>query len=175
MNRRVRRLLSLLAIGCLCVVGSFSWSPPAASAQGLDLCDLLGGTYCPPGGGNGEVTCTSAAPVGGVGTCTVSNVEVGDHLVAKLVCGDFSATIFDGAVTAVPLVFSFEVPDGAPLGSCTIQINGASLPFTVIGGESLARTGSDVGPLLGIGAGLMAVGIAAAFSARRRLRSAQPV
>jgi hypothetical protein len=172
-ERHTRRLLAALAVGCLCAVLSFSWSPPAASAQGLDLCDLLGGSYCPPGGGNAEITCTSSAPVGGTVTCTVGNVAVGDQIVARLVCGDYSATVFDGTVTEVPLVFSFDVPDGAPLGSCTIQVNGASIPFTVIG-ESLARTGSDVGPLLGIGAGLVAVGLAAAYAARRRL-STTPV
>ena len=170
MERRRRRLGAALAVGCLLAVLSFSWSPPAANAQGLDLCDLLGGSYCPPNSGNGDISCTSSAPVGGTGTCTVGNVAVGDQLVARLVCGDYSATIFDGTVTEVPLVFSFDVPDGAPLGSCSILVNGASIPFTVIG-ASLARTGSDVGPLLGIGAGLVAVGIAAAYAARRRVTS----
>lgn len=174
MARIARRLLAALAVGCLCVLGSFAWSPSSADAQGLDLCDLLGDPYCPADSGSGAITCTGSAPVGGTATCDVGNVNVGDSIVATLVCGDYSATVFDGTVTAVPFSFSFAVPADAPLGSCTISLNGAALPFSVVSGD-LARTGSDVGPMIGIGGGLLAVGIAAALGARRRLRTAAPV
>ncbi len=175
MARIARRVLAALAIGTLFVVGAFSWTPaPAGAAQGLDLCDLLGDPYCPPDTGNGSITCTGSGAPGSSGTCTVGNVDVGDDITATLVCGDYSATVFSGTVTEVPFTFAFQVPDDAPVGNCTIQVAGASLPFSVVT-SSLARTGSDTAPLLAIGGGLVAVGLAAAFGAKRRMRTAEPV
>ena len=63
------------------------------------------------------------------------------------------------------------MPDGTPIGSCTIQVAGASLPLAITG-TSLARTGSDIGPAIGIGAALIALGAAAAYGARRRTQQA---
>lgn len=171
MARIARRLLAALAIGTLFVVGAFSWSPPSASAQGLDLCDLLGDPYCPPDVGGGDITCSGAAPVGGTGSCSVGGVDVGDDVTATLTCGsDYSAVVFQGTVTEVPFSFSFDVPADAPAGPGTISVAGATFPFECTG-AALARTGSDVGPLIGIGGGLVAVGLAAALGARRRLRT----
>ena len=172
--RIARRLLAALAIGTLFAVSVFAWSPPSAGAQGLDLCELLGDPYCPPDGpdtGAGTITCTGAAPVGGTGTCEVGNVEVGDDVTATLTCGtDYSAVVFEGTATEVPFTFSFDVPSDAPAGSGTLSVAGATFPFECTA-AALARTGSDVGPMIGIGGGLVAVGIAAALGARRRFRN----
>lgn len=168
----VRKLLVGLTIGAITIVGYIGWSPTQADAQ--DLCDLLGDPYCPAGGG-GAITCDQAAPPGATGSCTVSNVQPGDHVTATLVCSNgYSAVLFDGTATSSPFSFTFSVPSDAPLGGCSIQVNGASLPFSVVSG-SLARTGTDVGPLLGVGGALVALGVAAALGARRRLRTAEPV
>lgn len=171
MARIARRLLAGLAIGTLFVVGAFSWSPPAASAQGLDLCDLIGDPYCPPDVGDGSITCSSAAPVGGTGSCQVGGVDVGDNVTATLACGsDYSAVVFEGTVTEVPFNFSFDVPADAPAGPGTISVAGATFPFECTA-AALARTGADVGPMIGIGGGLVAIGLAAAFGARRRMQA----
>jgi hypothetical protein len=169
-------VLAALAIGTMFVVGAFAWSPPSADAQGLDLCDLLGGDYCPdgPGVGSGGITCSGSVPVGGTGTCEIPNVDVGDEVTATLTCGDFTAVVFQGVVTEVPFSFSFAVPSGAPAGPGSISVAGATFPFECAG-ASLARTGADAGPMIGIGGGLVAVGLAAAFGARRRLRTVQAV
>ena len=171
MARIARRLLAGLAIGTLLVVGTFAWSPPAADAQGLDLCDLLGDPYCPPDVDDGTITCSSAAPIGGTGSCEVDGVEVGDDVTATLTCGsDYSAVVFQGTVTEVPFSFSFDVPTDAPAGSGTISVAGATFPFECTS-AALARTGTDVGPMIGIGGALVAIGLAAAFGARRRLQT----
>jgi len=172
--RIARRLLAALAIGTLFVVGAFAWSPPA-NAQGLDLCDLLGDPYCPDGPdvGSGGITCSDGAPIGGTGTCSLDNVDVGDEVTATLTCGDFSAVVFQGTVTEVPFSFSFDVPADAPPGAGSVSVAGATFPFTC-GTASLARTGTDMGPMIGIGGALVAVGLAAAFGARRRLRTVAP-
>jgi len=168
--RIARRLLAGFAIATLFVVGAFAWAPSSASAQGLDLCDLLGDPYCPPDVDDGTITCTGAAPVGGTGTCTVGGVAVGDEIVATLTCGDLSAVVFQGPVTEVPFSFSFDVPADAAAGSGTISVAGATFPFECTG-AALARTGTDVGPMIGIGGALVAIGLAAAFGARRRLQT----
>jgi hypothetical protein len=175
-SRIARRLLAGLAIGTLFVVGTFAWTPSTADAQGLDLCELLGDPYCPDGPdvGPGNITCTGGVPVGGTGVCEIGGVEVGDEVTATVTCGDSSAVVFQGTVTEVPFTFDFDVPDGFPAGPGTIQVAGATLPFECVG-ASLARTGSDAGPMIGIGGGLLAIGIAAAYGARRRLRSVQAV
>ena len=168
-----RRIVAALAIGTLFTVGAFAWAP-TAEAQGLDLCDLLGDPYCPPSVDPGGITCTGAVAPGSSGNCSLDNVDVGDDVTATLSCGDFSAVVFQGTVTEVPFSFDFTVPDGAPAGPGSITVAGATLPFTC-SGAALARTGSDIGPMIGIGAGLVAVGLAAAFGARRRLRTADAV
>ena len=174
MARLARRLLAALAIGTLFVVGAFAWSPPASSAQGLDLCDLLGDPYCPPPNVDpGGITCSDGAPIGGTGTCSLDNVDVGDEVTATLTCGDFSAVVFQGTVTEVPFSFSFDVPADAPAGAGSVSVAGATFPFSC-GAASLARTGTDIGPMIGIGGALMAVGLAAAFGARRRMRTVAP-
>ena len=124
--------------------------------------------------GAGGITCSGAAPVGGTGTCEIPNVDVGDEVTATLTCGDFTAVVFQGTVTEVPFTFSFAVPSGAPAGPGSLSVAGATFPFECAG-ASLARTGSDAGPMIGIGGGLVAVGLAAAFGARRRLRTVQAV
>ncbi len=163
-----RRLLVGLAACALALVGFVGWAPTHADAQDIDLCDLLGDPYCPPDVGGGVITCDST------GHCTVTNVDVGDDLTATLTCGDFSAVVFDGTVTEVPFTFDFDVPADAPAGPGSLSITGGtSLPFSC--GGTLARTGTDVGPLIGISGGLIALGLAAGFGARRRLRTATPV
>ncbi len=170
MARIARRLLAGCAIATLFVVGTFAWAPSSSSAQGLDLCDLLGDPYCPPDVDDGTITCNGAAPVGGTGTCTVGGVDVGDEVTATLTCGDYSAVVFQGTVTEVPFSFSFDVPADAPAGSGTISVAGATFPFEC-SAAALARTGTDVGPMIGIGGALVAIGLAAAFGARRRLHT----
>jgi hypothetical protein len=171
--RIARRLLAALAIGTLFVVGAFAWAP-SADAQGLDLCDLLGDPYCPgPDVGAGGITCSDGAPIGGTGSCSLDNVAVGDDVTATLTCGDFSAVVFQGTVTEVPFSFSFDVPADAPAGAGSVTVAGATFPFTC-GTGTLARTGTDIGPMLAIGAALVAVGVAAAFGARRRMRTLEP-
>jgi hypothetical protein len=167
---RHRRLVVGLAVCVLSLVGIVTWSPTPAAAQDIDLCDLLGDPYCPPDVGGAAITCDST------GHCTVTNVDVGDHITAVLTCGDdFSAVVFDGTVTEVPFTFDFDVPADAPDGPGSISINGdTTLPFSC-GGLPLARTGSDVGPLFGIAGGLISLGVAAALAARRKLRTATPV
>ena len=174
MNRTAKRLLGALAIGTLFVVGAFAWAPPAG-AQGLDLCDLLGDPYCPDGPdvGSGDITCSDGAPVGGTGTCSVGGVDVGDEVTATLACGDFSAVVFQGTVTEVPFSFSFDVPADAPTGAGSVSVAGATFPFEC-GATTLARTGSDVAPMVAIGGGLVAIGLAAAFGARRRQQAISP-
>jgi hypothetical protein len=166
---RHRKLVVGLAALLLALVGFVGWSPSPAAAQDIDLCDLLGDPYCPPDVGSGVITCDST------GHCTVTNVDVGDELTATLSCGDdFAAVVFDGVVDEVPFSFDFDVPAGAPPGPGSLSITGGTtLPFSC--GGTLARTGSDVGPLLGISGGLIALGLAAAVTARRRLRTAEPV
>jgi len=172
-SRIARRLLAALAIGTLFVISVFTWSPSTAGAQGLDLCDLLGDPYCPdgPGVGPGDVECPGGVPVGSTGSCALDNVDVGDEVTATLTCGDQSAVVFQGVVDEVPFTFDFAVPAGFPAGPGTLSVAGVTLPFECVGGTSLARTGSDAGPMIGIGAGLVAIGVAAAYGARRRLRS----
>jgi hypothetical protein len=163
-------MLAGVTIGALFLVGTVAWSPTNADAQGLDLCDLLGDPYCPTTPGPGNITCSGGVPVGSTGTCTIGGVDVGDQVTATLTCGDQSAVVFQGVVDEVPFSFDFDVPSGFPAGPGTISVAGATLPFECVG-SSLARTGSDAGPMIGIGAGLVAVGLAAAFTARRRLRT----
>lgn len=170
MARIARRLLAALAIGTLFVVGAFTWSPSSAGAQGLDLCDLLGDPYCPPSVDPGNITCSNGAPIGGTGTCSIGGVNVGDEVTATLTCGDYSAVVFQGTVTEVPFNFAFDVPADAPAGAGSLSVAGATFPFEC-GTASLARTGTDIGPMLGIGGALLAVGVAAAFGARRRLHA----
>jgi hypothetical protein len=166
-------VLAAFTVGTIVVVGSFFWSPSPADAQ-LDLCELLGDPYCPPGEpGGGAVTCTGAATIGGSGTCTLSDVAVGDEVTATLTCGDFSAVVFQGTVTEVPFSFDFAVPSSAPTASGSIEVAGATFPFQCVS-ASLARTGGDVGPLVGIAGALLVLGFASYLSARHRLRS-QPV
>jgi LPXTG-motif cell wall-anchored protein len=176
-TRLARRLLAALAIGTLFVVGAFAWSPPAG-AQGLDLCDLLGDPYCPPGGGPdvgpGNITCSNGAPIGGTGTCSVGGVDVGDDVTATLTCGDFSAVVFQGTVTEVPSSFSFDVPSDAPSGAGSLSVAGATFPFECGTAAALARTGSNAGPMIAIGGGLVLIGLAAAFGARRRMQTLEP-
>jgi LPXTG-motif cell wall-anchored protein len=159
----------------LFVVGAFAWSSPA-DAQGLDLCDLLGDPYCPDGPDTdpGGITCSDGAPIGGTGTCSLDNVDVGDQVTATLTCGDFSAVVFQGTVTEVPFTFSFEVPADAPAGAGSVSVAGATFPFECGTGGSLARTGSNAGPMIAIGGGLVLVGLAAAFGARRRMHTLEP-
>ena len=161
-SRIARRLLAALAIGTLFVVGTFTWTPSIADAQGLDLCDLLGDPYCPDGPSGGDITCSGGVPVGSTGTCSIGGVDVGDEVTATLTCGDSSAVVFQGMVDEVPFSFDFDVPDGFPAGPGTLSVAGATLPFECVG-ASLARTGSDAGPMIGIGGGLVAIGIAAAY------------
>jgi hypothetical protein len=167
-----RRVVAALAIGTLFVVGAFTFAPSTAGAQGLDLCDLLGDPYCPDVD-PGNITCSDGAPIGGTGSCEIGGVAVGDEVTATLTCGDFSAVVFEGTVTEVPFSFSFDVPSNAPAGAGSVTVAGATFPFEC-GGGALARTGSDVAPMLAIGGGLVAIGLAAAFGARRRIRTVQP-
>jgi LPXTG-motif cell wall-anchored protein len=157
----------------LFVVGAFAWSP-SADAQGLDLCDLLGDPYCPGGVEPGGITCSDGAPIGGTGSCELDNVDVGDEVTATLTCGEFTAVVFQGTVTEVPFSFSFDVPADAPPGAGSVSVAGATFPFEC-GTASLARTGSNAGPMIAVGGGLVLVGLAAAFGARRRMQSLDPV
>jgi LPXTG-motif cell wall-anchored protein len=93
---------------------------------------------------------------------------------ATLNCGDFSAVVFQGTVTEVPFSFSFDVPADAPAGAGSVTVAGATFPFECGTGGVLARTGSNAGPMIAIGGGLVLVGLAAAFGARRRMHTLDP-
>lgn len=158
----LRKLLVGLAIGAVTIVGYVGFTATSAHAQ--DLCDLLGDPYCPDSGGGGVITCPTAVVPGATGTCTVSGVNVGDSIVARLECTNgYSATLFSGTATASSFTFDFTIPSDAPSSGCSIILSQGS--------ANLARTGTDVGPLLGVGGALVSLGIAAALAARRRLRN----
>lgn len=92
------------------------------------------------------------------------------------------AKVLATAALAAVMVFGIGAPAGAQepdlcallgdpycpaVGGVVIGRGGGTSPGS--GGRgTLARTGSDVGPLIGVGAGLVIMGGAAAVAARRR-------
>lgn len=164
MSQVIKKIAAVAGIAALLALGSVVVTAAPASAQ-ADLCDLLGDPYCPDDPQGGSVECPTTIPAGGSGTCTV-NGDLGP-ITAVLVCGDTETVVFQGDVSDGDQ-FSFSAPEGTPPGTtCFLRVNGLDLPVTV-GGVTLARTGSDVGPAVAIGAGLILLGGAAFLASRRR-------
>lgn len=181
MARIVRQLLAVFAICSVVVVGAFAWAPSPASAQGLDLCDLLGDPYCPDGGDGGASGAVTSAPTtvtpGQTSNCVIDDVGAGSSVTATFFSDP--VVVFQGEATGAAFGFGFATPNNAALGAHELEVtyqlaNGDTVTRTVdyrVVSSSLARTGSDIGPMVGIGGGLVAIGFAAALTARRRLRT----
>ena len=69
-------------------------------------------------------------------------------------------------------ISNFVAADGTvdftSYSACVAAAAGGQDGGTASGGEALARTGSDVGAMIGIGTGLVALGAVAVVGARRR-------
>jgi hypothetical protein len=163
----VRKLTVGLGLGLFLFLLS-PLSPAAAQEGDVDtyLCEELG-IGCP---GGDDLVCSTPLGAGDSGTCTVS-VEPGTEVQATLTCGDESTVVFSGVADEDPFTFPFTVPDGTPTGTCTMEVLGATFDITIVGGTTLARTGSNAGPLAGLGAALAVIGGAALYGAKMRRRS----
>ena len=169
--KRVLRIA--IAVATLSVAGVSVGVASPVGAQELDLCALLGNPYCPPGEASSDTVVQGGSiKIHGEGFDPGETVDV-TICSPPVPLGSFTADA-DGVLDA-----TVTVPATVDPGTCTIvmagQLSGHEVEVTVEvlaastgGGGGLARTGSDAGPLVGIGAGLLAAGGAAAYAARRR-------
>ncbi len=182
MKRALRIALAITTLGVAGVLGVGSFSS-AAGAQELDLCALLGAPYCPPGGSG------SSSSVARGGTLTIRGEGFTPEEPVDVTL--FSTPVPLGSFTADSkgvVEVKVTIPASTAPGAHTITMVGRTsgvevvIPVTIVAataaggsrGGGLARTGSDVGPLAGIGLGLVAAGGAAAYATRRRGETVQP-
>ena len=179
MKRVVRIALAITTLGVAGVLGVGSLS---SAAGGQELCEAFGAPYCPPPGGTASDTTVvpgQTITIRGEGFTPGETVVVTFNSI-PVPMGSFTADA-DGVVEV-----EVTIPTDAEPGAHTITMVGQTsgvevvIPIEVVGtaatggGGGLARTGSDTGPLVGIGLGLVAAGGAAAYAARRRAETAHP-
>lgn len=170
---------TLAALATVLLAGAMFAGTSSAGSTGDYFCDELN-IGCPGGGGNegGDAfaTCSpTTLPAGASSSCTSEGLQEGAAITATFESDP--VVVHQGTVkSSTADTFSFVVPNSAAQGAHTLTITStdadgdpatAVVPYTVTG-DVLARTGSNVGSTVAVGASLVLLGAAAVVGARKR-------